>query len=488
MRRVLIVEDSQLARSVLERVLRQAGFEVLEAADGAEGAVVAMREQPDAVVTDLEMPTMDGYQLARLLKSDPATAHIPVVILTSHQEAPSRFWGLETGADAYLTKNEIQERLPATVERLIRAAPPGPENPGIAPSGPREALARVARHLDQSLREATLIGAVLEKGAWGEDLADTRRLLLETLSALMDAHLLGLVTVDVQGSNLHLDLLRPVPSETIEELVQRLQAGIGLLAGPPDEVMVEGEVRPGARLDLEDLVVLDLPFRDASGALVVLPVNLPVFQQHSLPLLESLKGHLALTLDNARLAQRLRELSNLDGLTRLLNHRAILERLEQELERARRHNLPLSVALCDVDHFKGINDSHGHLAGDRILRELAATLRGGLRATDVVGRYGGEEFLMILDRTDLAAGIEAAKRLRQMVAATMVEVPGGMKISVTASFGVAACSELGKKCSIDRLLALADQRLYEAKAAGRNAVIPASAKAAKTTPSLETAP
>ena len=98
--RVLVVDDSEVTRAILARTLRGAGFEVLEARDGAEGAMTALRERPSAVVTDLEMPTMDGFPLLRLLKADPQCAHIPVLILTSRAEAASRFWSLQTGADA----------------------------------------------------------------------------------------------------------------------------------------------------------------------------------------------------------------------------------------------------------------------------------------------------------------------------------------------------------------------------------------------------
>ena len=125
-RRVLVVDDSEVTRAILSRTLRGAGFEVLEARDGAEGAMAALREQPAVVVTDLEMPTMDGFPLLRLLKADPASSHIPVLIVTSHGEAASRYWGLRTGADAYLTKDHRPGELVDTVSRLARAANASP--------------------------------------------------------------------------------------------------------------------------------------------------------------------------------------------------------------------------------------------------------------------------------------------------------------------------------------------------------------------------
>jgi CheY-like chemotaxis protein len=131
--RVLVVDDSDTARALLVRTLERAGFEVAIARDGAEGAAAALHLRPAVVVTDLDMPVMDGHQLLRLLKNEPSTAAIPVVILTSHGEAPARFWGVRGGADAYLTKDGDPAGLIATVGRLAAAGGGGEEEEGGAP-------------------------------------------------------------------------------------------------------------------------------------------------------------------------------------------------------------------------------------------------------------------------------------------------------------------------------------------------------------------
>src|SRR4029077_9220445 len=132
-RRGLVGDDSEVTRAILARTLRGAGFEVLEARDGAEGAMTALRERPAVVVTDLEMPTMDGFPLLRLLQGGPARSHMPVLILTSHGEAASRYWGLRTGADAYLTKDHRPGELVETVARLVREANASPRAGAAAP-------------------------------------------------------------------------------------------------------------------------------------------------------------------------------------------------------------------------------------------------------------------------------------------------------------------------------------------------------------------
>jgi two-component system cell cycle response regulator len=475
-RRVLVVDDSEVTRAILSRTLRGAGFEVLEARDGAEGAMAALREQPALVITDLEMPVMDGFPLLRLLKADPASSHIPVLILTSHGAAASRFWSLRTGADAYLTKDFDPSDLMAIVTRLAGEASAAPAAGGqssldLQAMGPVEVLARVARHLDASLLQATVVNTLLERGMAANDFHEAAGGALEILGQVVDAQFLAVAVSELDAAMVQIlfqDPVRPSDAELLKELLTRT---LDPFPDTPLDVRVTGE-RGDVAVDLEAAVWFPLSLRDATGVLALLPRDPHEFDASTGALLEALTGHLALVLDNARLSQRLHELSMLDGLTRQLNHRTIYARLTEELERARRYRYPLSVVLCDFDHFKDINDTYGHLAGDAVLREGAATLRRCLRGTDLLGRYGGEEFLAVMPQVDLDAARKAAERLRQGLESHAVRVPGGGEIRTTASFGVAARDELTSAQTSDLLVSLADRRLYEAKAAGRNLVRP----------------
>jgi two-component system cell cycle response regulator len=477
--RILVVDDSEITRAILARTLRGAGFEVLEARDGAEGALKALRERPSVVVTDLEMPTMDGFPLLRLLKADPLSSHIPVLILTSHGEAASRFWSLRTGADAYLTKDYRPQQLVTTVARLVaaseaavpRAEAAGPEDNG-ATLGPLEVLARVARQLDASLLQATLINSLLERGMAAVDFHEASRVALEILGQVVDARCLAVAVAEPEAATVEVLLLEPLRQHDVDALRDLVVGSLDAPPGHPVLIQVEGPVGDGPSLDLEQAVSLQLAVREAQGILILVPRDRERFSRAASGLVHALAGHLTLVLDNARLSHRLHEMSTRDGLTRQLNHRAIYERLTEELERARRYRYPLSVILCDMDHFKEVNDTYGHLAGDAVLREGAEVLRASLRAGDLLGRYGGEEFLAVLPQVELDAARAAAERLRIGLEGLPVPLPLVPEVRITASFGVASMDELGAGATSDLLVSLADRRLYEAKAAGRNCVRP----------------
>ena len=164
--------------------------------------------------------------------------------------------------------------------------------------------------------------------------------------------------------------------------------------------------------------------------------------------------------------ERIQTLATRDELTGLLNRRHGQQMLEQELARARRSGRPFCLALLDLDHFKRINDGHGHSAGDAVLRTFAPAALAAIRASDVLARWGGEEFVLLLADTGLPAARAAAERLREGVAASQVPV-GGRELGVTVSIGL---TEYRPGESMSQLLERADLLLYEAKAQGRNRV------------------
>jgi two-component system cell cycle response regulator len=187
----------------------------------------------------------------------------------------------------------------------------------------------------------------------------------------------------------------------------------------------------------------------------------------------------AFCLENAVNRARLVRSGLTDALTGWRNRRYLQTRLHEELARSQRNQSALTCLMIDVDHFKKINDHHGHLAGDAILRQLARCIETEVRDSDVSARYGGEEFVVLLPSTGIEAGRLLAERMRRAVSATLFELPGASEsAAVTVSIGVAehrpdpGSEDL--KAAGERLIALADEALYEAKARGRNAVVHAT--------------
>ena len=173
----------------------------------------------------------------------------------------------------------------------------------------------------------------------------------------------------------------------------------------------------------------------------------------------------------ARALEQIRQLATHDDLTGLLNRRAMLDRMQLEQRRSLRSGSPLLIAQLDIDHFKVVNDTHGHAAGDLVLQSFADTVRRNVRDTDVLARWGGEEFVLLLCDTPAADAVALMERLRQAVQAMQVPVPqGGQPITVTVSIGLARHAPADPLAGT---LERADRALYAAKAGGRNRVVPA---------------
>jgi diguanylate cyclase (GGDEF)-like protein len=171
-------------------------------------------------------------------------------------------------------------------------------------------------------------------------------------------------------------------------------------------------------------------------------------------------------LEQKKLIQSLREQATRDALTDLFNYQSFQESLEREVYRAKRYKLQLSLIIADIDHFKNINDKHGHLAGDRTLKCVAKSLKESLRKSDIIARYGGEEFAVIMPETSPEDSLIVAERLRETVDALRIDYEGE-GLSVTMSFGVAFVDHQENPSKED-LIKRADEGLYHSKNSGRN--------------------
>jgi diguanylate cyclase (GGDEF)-like protein len=170
--------------------------------------------------------------------------------------------------------------------------------------------------------------------------------------------------------------------------------------------------------------------------------------------------------------QKLMALASIDDLTQLYNRRYFFERFNQEVERAKRYQRPLSCIIMDIDYFKHVNDSYGHLAGDQVLIDIAQILKNNCRQSDLAGRYGGEELIILLPETEAGGAMIIADRIREMIEEHQTVDGKGVVIGVTVSMGVASLSgtELGNIDKNERIVQYADDALLVAKKGGRNRI------------------
>ena len=190
---------------------------------------------------------------------------------------------------------------------------------------------------------------------------------------------------------------------------------------------------------------------------------------------EHMGSIIAICLENVISNEMLKYIGLTDALTGVYNRRYMDRRLAEEIARARRQGYPISCMYIDIDYFKQVNDSHGHLAGDDVLREVAARIKAELRMSDALGRFGGEEFVVLLIDADLASATMVAERIRVGVASQPFLLPDGQEVPATVSIGVAMLEDAGVDDAIEgvaqQLVGMADQALYQAKENGRNRVI-----------------
>lgn len=213
-----------------------------------------------------------------------------------------------------------------------------------------------------------------------------------------------------------------------------------------------------------EILVAPVAFKSVTLGVIVLAAAAP-FERDAIELLDQFRSDLGLAFNNALAHDRLERLAAVDPLTDAYNRRFGLGRLREEYSRAVRAEAPLALLMVDLDHFKAINDTYGHLVGDRLLRAVASSCRRAIREGDVLVRYGGEEFLVLLPGAGRDDVVQVGERIRRAASETIVD-DGASRISVTVSVGAATYRD--GTDSPDALIALADRALYEAKDGGRN--------------------
>ncbi len=450
--RVLVVDDLEPNVKLLEAKLRAEYFDVLGALSGEEAVQKASSEQPDIILLDVMMPGMDGFEACRRIKADPETTHIPIVMVTALDQQADRVAGLEAGADDFLTKPVEDLALFARVRSLTRL-----------------------KMMTDELRARYATG----KGLGVVETIDVDKAAKESRIFLIDDN---------------------------EEQIERLQRALGeeyAVAHETDPEVALGRARSG---DF-DLIVVNMsleamdPLRLCSSIRSfdetrLTPILAVVRQGDTRKLVRALdigvNDYLTRPVDKneliARVSTQLRrkhyvdqlrssfqaslEMAVTDQLTGLYNRRYLASHLTAMFDRAYWTGRPLAVMILDIDHFKKINDAHGHDVGDKVIQEFAERISRSVRGIDLACRYGGEEFLIAMPDTDASFAAVVAERLRQEIATVKFVVNSARdELDVTASIGIASTENGPEDDTAQKLIKRADEALYEAKSAGRNRVI-----------------
>jgi two-component system cell cycle response regulator len=290
----------------------------------------------------------------------------------------------------------------------------------------------------------------------------------------------GVVATAFEQPHLHdLEIELEKYPEVVSALNGRIPVLIPDLAYCPLYVPLrERWAREGTEVNIRSVMAIPVPLDDSKMAVFLLrrTIDTPKFDAADVDFAETVvKGGVAAiqrahAIETTRADNhRLEALAQTDPLTGLVNRRALTIRLVSEMERVRRYNAPLAMLLLDLDHFKLVNDTYGHLAGDDVLIGVAALLQRAVRAVDLVARYGGEEFLIVLPETGKQGAISFAERIRDRIATHRFKMTSSQTVRITASIGVATYPSPGLE-SVEDFFRAADHALYRAKGGGRNLV------------------
>jgi two-component system, cell cycle response regulator len=448
--RILVVDDVELNVKLLEAKLATEYFEVLTAYNGPRALELAEAELPDIILLDVMMPRMDGFEVCQRLKANPRTADIPVVMVTALSDVADRLRGLAAGADDFLTKPVNDTALFARVRSLVRLKRMMDE------LRLREEVC--GRFSGSDMPEAEVSDRATGSILLVEEQPFAASRITETLVPIAGSILRAASCADAQ--------------RRLDETVELVILSLSLPDGDALRLVSQWRAHDSHR-ELPVLLMADdgeLP-RLAKGLdlgandYLIRPVDR-----------NELLARVRIQIRRKRLQERLREnyrrslsLALTDELTGLYNRRYVFAHLQELLTRIPANGSETAVLLFDIDHFKHVNDTHGHPAGDQVLRELAGRAMRHVRSVDLIGRLGGEEFIIVMPETNLGGAVVVADRLRDAIAHEAFALrPSGERLPITISVGIAAAAR-GEE--LEPVLKRADDALYAAKHAGRNRVV-----------------
>lgn len=472
---VLVVSRSSRASQMLVRRVEKAGYQTVSAKTEAEAVACLGRHAVEAIVCHAHSAGAGALKLLEQLRERESDACIIVVGADEGAERAAAL--LRAGAYDYLTLPIRPGRLEESLRQgldIRRSFIQVRELSGRLRAA-NEDLAHerdTLRRWSQTLAQLNHLGQAMA-GTLNAD--EIIRLLKGRLDQIVKHDRMGILWLEPErlwtaGSG-------QASESELEDTKRALIATGRRLRGALSPPTADPQGRDGARAEAlapgsnTPAQILEVPLLVAQGQVGSIRLERAQgqsFHSDEMEVVKAVATSLALALRNAETHSQVQNMAMTDGLTNLLNRRAFSTILTREFKNTERYGTPLCLIMADLDNFKQINDAHGHLIGDRLLKEVATLISRAIRAVDVVARYGGEEFAMILPRTDTEPATILATRIREQVA-NHVFVVNGAPVRLTLSMGISRIPH-PSVTTPDDLVAAADSALYQAKAKGRNCV------------------
>ncbi len=461
MKRVLVVDDSMLWRQFVSDIVRKEGYEVRVATDGVEGYKTAIEYVPDIVFLDVEMPGMRGYTLCRLLRNEPAFKDAGIIIMTSLDETLNRFWAMKAGASGFIQKGINSERMTEGIKEHLKKD--YKSYPDLIDPTKAYRFEEINNILEDIILRETIKAEIYSLYSYLSDEEHVFWKVSDFLFQILPLNVLAIMTLSPHEGFLFIHSKeRKVDETKVKGLL------FSALSRPvyPAEWKIYGGNYGGDYLPKIEPYILRDRNKTEVGVLAV-EGNL-TFEDREIivDVVENIGELFKLVTSYSSAVKQ----AKYDELTKLLNFRTLMEKLSEYFQIAKRTREPLSVAMIDIDNFKKVNDTYGHLIGNEVLKKLAVIMKESFRQVDIIGRYGGEEFAVGMVNTPLESAKIAAERFRKNVEEFDWErIQKGMKITV--SVGLASTLDDFNPRTIVEVIEAADEALYEAKRTGKNKVV-----------------